>query len=135
MGVSRQLPALDADNRAFWTGGEKGELRICFCPACVRYQHPPLPVCPHCGGEVEPRPVSGRAVVVSYSVNWQAWYPGQEVPFVLAMVELAEQRGLWLMTNIVDCPPEDVRVDMPLVAGFLPAGDVWLPVFRPGEGE
>lgn len=125
-------PALDPDNRAFWTSGKNNELRICHCPQCQTYQHPPLPVCPQCGHqEVEYKPVSGKAEVVSYTVNWQPWAPNQKVPFVLAVVELAEQKGLWLMTNIVDCEPEEVSIGMKVSVRFENQDDIWLPVFRP----
>ncbi len=127
-----KIPALDADNRAFWTGGQQDELRICHCPSCSRYQHPPLPVCPQCGNtDVEYQPVSGKGAIVSYSVNWQPWAPNQKVPFILAVVELAERRGLWLMTNIVDCDIDQVAIGMQVTVQFIQQDSVWLPVFSP----
>jgi uncharacterized OB-fold protein len=33
------LPALDAGNIAFWTGGSRGELMITRCRACRRWLH------------------------------------------------------------------------------------------------
>jgi uncharacterized OB-fold protein len=134
MTSARKLPALDPDNRAFWTGGESGKLRICHCTDCGNYQHPPLPVCPRCGSDAIDFPaVCGDGVVVSYSINWQPWAPGQEVPFALAVVELAEQAGLWLMTNVVGCDVDRVHIDMPVTVDFIQQADVWLPVFTPRE--
>ncbi len=129
----RKLPALDQDTEAFWTSGASGKLEIHYCRHCRRYQHPPLSVCPQCGEDTQPTPVSGRGKVASYSVNHQAWAPGQEVPFVLAMVELDEQPGLVLVTNIVECDPGAVYVDMPVGVHFVRQEDVWLPLFRPRE--
>lgn len=127
-----KIPGLDPDNRAFWTGGRDDELRICHCAACKLFQHPPRPMCPGCGStEMDYVPVSGRGKIVSFSVNWQPWAPDQEVPFVLAMVELAEQPGLWLMTNIVNCDVDEVAIDMPVSVQFVNQGDIWLPVFAP----
>lgn len=127
-----QLPALDADNRAFWTHGLHGSLAICRCGACRRFIHPPLPICPDCGSSlVFPEPVSGRASVVSFSINYQPWVAGQAVPFVLAVVELVEQRGLWVMTNIVDCNPQLVRIGMSVMVRFEQHEDIWLPQFAP----
>lgn len=132
--ASNQLPLLDPENRAFWTRGEVGELAICRCQHCARFIHPPMPACPACGADdVTPTPVSGRGHVESYSVNYQPWLTGQEVPFVLAVVELEEQPGLWLMTNIVDCEPTTVHVGMPVQVCFRQQGDVWLPLFSPRE--
>lgn len=134
MGVSTKVPGLDMDNTPFWTGGREGLLRICRCTACGHYQHPPLPACPQCGGDSVAYPaVSGRGQVVTYSVNFQSWFPGQSVPFVLAMIELAEQRGLWLMSNVVKCQPDTVHVGMPVQVCFEQREDVWLPVFEPAE--
>ena len=47
-GTKRALPRLDSDNRAFWTGGAQGELRIAHCQACGMFMHPPRPACRHC---------------------------------------------------------------------------------------
>src|SRR5436305_11530010 len=76
-------PLLNEDNRDFWTGGRDGELRIVQCDDCGYYIHPPSPRCPRCLSEnVEPRPVSGRGRVYTYTVNQRAWSPGLEVPYV-----------------------------------------------------
>src|SRR3546814_10168305 len=40
---TRPQPRLDADNRAFWTGGENGALFIHHCADCGGYVHPPRP--------------------------------------------------------------------------------------------
>jgi uncharacterized OB-fold protein len=39
-----------------------------------------------------------------------------DVPYVFAIVELAE--GPRVTTNIVNCAPDDVRVDMPVKATY-----------------
>ncbi|CAN7315333.1 OB-fold domain-containing protein [Phenylobacterium sp. LjRoot225] len=131
---ARQLPALDPDTAFFWTSGADGRLRIGRCAACGRYQHPPLPRCPECGGDVSPTPVSGRARVASYTVNQQAWVPGLAVPFVFAAVELVEQAELYVFTNIVGCPVEDVRTGLPVEVTFEQQGEVFLPLFHPVGG-
>jgi uncharacterized OB-fold protein len=127
----RQLPALEPDTAVFWTAGAQGRLMICRCEACGRYQHPPLPRCPACGGDqVSPAPVSGRALVASFTVNHQPWAPGLAVPFVFAAVELVEQAELYVFTNIVGCPVEAVRIGMPVEVAFERHGDVYLPMFQ-----
>ncbi|KAF3996162.1 Zn-ribbon domain-containing OB-fold protein [Glaciimonas immobilis] len=129
--MSRKLPALNAENTAFWQGGKNGELLIYHCAPCNTWFHPPAPVCPHCASfEVGPRPVSGKATVLSYSINHQKWIPGLEVPYVVAIVELADQKGLHFVTNIVDCAPDEVTIDMPVHVTFLQIEDVWLPLFE-----
>lgn len=141
----RVLPRLDDRNRPFWTGGEHGELRIGRCADCGHWLHPPGPRCPVClGTTLDPVAVSGRATVHAYTVNHQPWYPGFDPPYVVAIVELAEQAGLRLTTNIVGCPPDEVRIGQAVQVTFVDYDDVWLPLFEPaaaapaaagGEGE
>jgi uncharacterized OB-fold protein len=131
---SRQLPALDPDTAFFWTAGAEGRLRICRCLACERYIHPPLPRCPSCGGSVAPAEVSGRARIASFTLNHQQWLPGLPVPYAFAAVELIEQAELYLFTNIVGCPVDDIRIGLPVEVEFQQQGDVFLPLFKPDEG-
>lgn len=127
----RQLPAVEKDSGFYWGAGEGGVLLIQRC-ACGRYQHPPLPRCPDCGGDaLAPEPVSGRAKVTTFTVNHQPWRRGLAVPYVFAVVELEEQAELYVMTNIVDCAPEAVRIGLPVEVQFERHEDVWLPMFRP----
>jgi len=129
---ARQLPGLTPDNRAFWTGGKDGELRITRCGDCGRYTHPPLPLCFFCKSEnVAPVAVSGRGQVHTCTVNHRAWLPGMAVPFVFAVVELEEQEGLFVMTNIVGCAPEAVHIGQRVQVRFEQHEDVWLPMFEP----
>jgi uncharacterized OB-fold protein len=126
----RVLPALDDDNRFFWTSGEDGRLRFLRCQGCGLYLHPPLPRCPECGGtNVEPEPVSGRGEVHSFTVNHQPWDGGSE-PYVIALVTFPEQEGLRLTTNIVGCPVDEVFIGMPVRVHFEHRDPVWFPLFE-----
>lgn len=128
----RLLPAVTPETEHFWRGGSRGELVILRCTSCGTYIHPPAPVCPSClGREHKPEPVSGRGEVVTFTVNHQAWNPTVEIPYAIALVELDEQKGLRLATNIVGCRPEDVRIGMRVRVTFLEREDVWLPMFEP----
>lgn len=133
----RPRPFLDADNAAFWAGGADGALMIHRCRSCRTWFQPPAPVCRNCQSlDVGPERASGRGTVATWTVNVQQWIPGTG-PYVIAWVELAEQPGLRLTTNLVDVESEDVVRDMPVEVVFEPHpdGDVWYPLFRPVVGE
>jgi uncharacterized OB-fold protein len=128
----RVLPLVTDANRHFWTGGEHGELRFLRCRACRYWIHPPQPICPAClGRELDVEAASGRATVATYTVNHQRWIPGFEPPYVVAIVELPEQAGLRLTTNLVNCGADDVAIGMSVRVVFEHRDDVWLPLFEP----
>lgn len=77
-----------------------------------------------------PEPVSGRARVHTFTVNRHPWFPGQQVPYVLAIVELVEQPNLRLTTRLLDLSPEEVRIGLPVRVQLEQVEDVWLPMFR-----
>ncbi len=136
----RILPELSDRNRHFWQGGEQGHLTILRCQECGYYLHPPTPTCPHDQSkDVAPEAVSGRATVASFTINHQAWIPGVEVPYLIAIVEIDEQPELRLTTNLVNCEAEDVHVGMPVQVLFEhhedANGDVWIPLFEPTGGK
>jgi acetyl-CoA acetyltransferase len=80
--------------------------------------------------------VSGRATVVGFTVNAHPWLPDIEVPYTVAVVALAEDTSVRLTTNIVDCPPDEVRIGQQVAVQFEQHDDVWLPFFAPtGEAD
>ena len=131
MAAPRPLPRLDADNRAFWTGGAEGELRLTRCRDCARFVHPPRPVCRHCLSEnVAPEVVAGTGVIDTFTVNYQKWHPQMEVPFVIARVAIDGAPGVFLTTNIVGCPVEEVDIGDRVRVTFEQQDDVYLPLFE-----
>ena len=69
--------------------------------------------------------------MASYTINHQVWERGLEAPYVIAIVEIAEQRDVRFTTNIVNCAPRDVKIGMPVRVLFDQREDVWLPLFEP----
>jgi len=129
----RILPQVTPENEHFWKGGAESELRFLCCDACATLVHPPAPVCPKClGRSLTPRSVSGRARVLTYTENHQPWIPGFDPPYLIAIVEIEEQPGLRLMTNLVDCGPDDVEIGMPVRVRFEEREDgIYVPLFAP----
>ena len=132
----RLLPRVTDRNRHFWQGGKVGRLQFLRCRACETWIHPPQPVCPEClGKDLAAEPVSGRAQVLTFTLNHQPWVPAPDHPYCIAIVEIEEQEGLRLMTNVVHCAPEDVVIGMPVRVVFEEQEDVWFPLFEPDEGR
>jgi len=131
----RILPRVTPENEHFWHGGADGELRFLRCESCRTWIHPPAPLCPGCESfDLSPEAVSGRAELVTYTENHHPWIPGFPPPYLVAIVEIPEQAGLRLTTNLIDCDVDSVRIGMPLRVVFEEADDgIYLPLFRPEE--
>ena len=128
----RLLPQVTPENEHFWRGGADGELRFRRCRACGHYIHPPAPICPEClGKDLAVEAVSGRGRVLTFTVNYQPWLPFFPPPYVVAIVEIEEQPGLRLTTNLVNCAAEDVVIGMPVRVVFEKCKDVYVPLFEP----
>ena len=131
MAWQRSRIRLDPQNRAFWTGGAEGKLMIVQCGDCGGFVHPPREICRHCQSEnVAPVAVSGRGRVDTYTINHQKWAPDMEVPFVIARVRLDDAPGVYLTTNIVNCPVEAVEFDDPVRVTFEEQDGIWYPLFE-----
>jgi uncharacterized protein len=127
----RVLPAPDESTEFFWRSGQDGRLRFLRCQSCGYYLHPPIPRCPSCASrDLAPEAVSGRATVHSFTVNHQPW-TGETDPWVIAIVELPEQEGLRLTTNIVGCEPDEVAIGQAVEVTFEQRDDIWMPLFSP----
>ncbi|MHB1128098.1 MAG: Zn-ribbon domain-containing OB-fold protein [Bacillota bacterium] len=129
----KPLPEPDSDSRYFWEQALAHRLVVQYCSSCQSFFFYPRSFCPECLSlEIEWKEVAGRGAVYSYTVIRRSPSPAfqQDVPYVLALVELAE--GVRLMSNVVGCPPESVKVGMPMEVVFEDVTEnVSLPKFKP----
>ncbi len=131
MNPPRPRPKLDADNRAFWTGGAEGQLNMLKCGDCGQFTHPPRLICRHCQSEaMAPVAVAGTGVIDTYTINAQPWLPGLEVPFVIARVRLDDVPDVVLTTNIVHCAVDEVHFDDRVQVVFEEQDGIWFPLFE-----
>jgi uncharacterized OB-fold protein len=134
-------PAPDGLTSFFWDGARERKLLIQKCASCGRFQHPPEPVCHHClSFDLGAGEVSGRGTIYSFEIATQAFHPwfADKIPFVIAVVELADQPHLKLITNIVGVDPESdaIAVGAEVEVTWQDLDDEFtLPVFRLTDQE
>jgi uncharacterized OB-fold protein len=115
----KPLPRIDEESRGYWEALARHELYVQRCRDCGTVRFPPRAVCTQCmSSATEWLRCSGRGTVYSFTVTHQNQAPGfrEELPYVLAIVELAE--GPRVMTNVVECAPDAVRIGMPVEVVF-----------------
>ena len=107
-------PTVTQANAAFWAATAEGRFQLQRCNECDTVLWFPRRHCPSCWTEnVSTFDASGKGVVYSFTVIRKGAMAYKESgPFVIAYVELAE--GPRVMTNIVDCDVETVKVGMPV---------------------
>jgi uncharacterized OB-fold protein len=125
-------------NRFFWEGAGHGELMVLRCQACGFHAHPSPDRCPRCGERaLAPERMSGRGSVYSFTIVRRAFHPGfaDDLPYVLALIELPEQPGLRVVSRVVNMAPEAVTIGLAVEAVFVPAGEFGLALFQPANDE
>lgn len=129
----KHLPRIDEESRGWWEALARHELYFQRCRDCGTKRLYPRAVCPVClSSRVEWVQASGQGTVYSFTVTHQNQAPGfrEELPYALAVVELAE--GPRLMTNVVGCAPDAVRIGMAVEVVFEDVTpEITLPKFRP----
>jgi uncharacterized protein len=115
----KPLPRIDEESRGYWEALARHELYVQRCRDCGTVRFPPRAVCTSCmSSATEWLRCSGRGTVYSFTVTHQNQAPGfrEELPYVLAIVELAE--GPRVMTNLVGGAPDAVRIGMAVEVVF-----------------
>ena len=117
----------------FWEAAGRGELVLPRCRTCSTVFFYPRELCPDClSSDLDWVPASGKGRVYSYTIIHQPAHPTfrGDSPYVYAIIQLDE--GPRMVSNIVDCPNDDVSINMPVVAAFdAVTPDTTLVKFRP----
>jgi len=134
--VTRNEPFLsEMEAKSFWENLKKHQLTAQRCKSCSAYFHfPPQALCAKCmSSENEWVPVSGKGTIYSFVTYHRAWHPSYQdkIPYNVSLVDLAE--GPRLVSNVVEIPPEDVKVGMSVEVIYEDHEEYTLPKFRPAE--
>ena len=131
------LPVPDQLTEPFWEAAKRGRLAIQQCQNCQRLHHPPVHYCMSCH---DPEPefafaeLSGRGTVYSHYIHYDSDIAAfkEHVPYPVVTVELDEQPGLMLVTNILGCDYDAIRAGMAVEVVFEEASEeISMPQFRP----
>jgi uncharacterized protein len=121
-----QAPQPNIETKAFWDAAAEGKLMIGKCVQCGAAHFYPRPICPICFSEkTQLQAASGSGTIYTYSVMRRA-----PIPYAIAYVTLAE--GPTMMTNIVDCDLDKLRIGQAVRLVFKPSdGGPPVPMFTP----
>jgi uncharacterized OB-fold protein len=128
----KPLPELEGFAGEFYAFCQQGELHFQRCTACGAWRHVPREMCAECGSfEWEWTRSSGRGAVFTWTVVDRALHPAfqADTPYAPVVVEMEE--GVRLLSVIVDCPPDELDIGMPVEVAFDEVTpEVTLPKFR-----
>ena len=130
--LAKPVPEVDATLAPFFAAANEARLVVQRCTACGTLRFPPRELCSAClSTKASWAEVSGRGAVFSFNVMHQIYHPAfaAEVPYAVVVVQLAE--GPKLISNVVDCPIDEIRIGMRVEVVFEKVSpDVTLPKFR-----
>lgn len=134
----RPIPAPDDVSGFFWAAAAEGRLVLQRCRACDKLQYPPEVCCVHCQAEdFDHVETCGRGVIYSYAIVDRPLHAGfiDALPYITVMVELDDQPGLRMVTNLVEAAPgAELRCGLPVEVVFEDRGNITLPQFRLSGG-
>ncbi len=129
-------PMANATTLPWWEAAAEHRLVAQRCTACGHTQLPPAPICSKCRGDDQQwQELSGRGEVYSYTIVHRPMAADQALPFVIAVIALADSGGLRMISNLVDVDPDAVAIGMAVELVWEDmSADLAVPRFRPARG-
>ena len=126
-------PLADAISLPFWQAAAEHRLVAQRCTGCGHMRLPPAPICPECRSAASDwKALSGRGEVYTYTVVHRPIAAGQQLPYVIAVIALAEAGGVRMISNLVGVRPDEVAVGMPVELVWEDmSAELTIPRFRP----
>ena len=127
----KPLPIIDPDTAPYWKAAKDHMLLLKRCSSCGKAHFYPRELCPHCHSDtVDWIEAKGTGSIYSFTVARRPAGPAfkPDAPYVVAIIELDE--GARMMTNIVGCPPDSVKIGQRVSVVFEDVTDeISLPKF------
>ncbi len=117
---------MDSATAPYWNAAKDGVLKIKRCTVCGKVHFYPRALCPFCLSDTEWIDACGMGIIYSVTVSRRVG----PTPYALAYVRLDE--GVCMLTNIVDCDLDSLRIGDRVKLCFKSAdGDNKVPMFTP----
>lgn len=131
------LPEPTLDNAAFYEAARRGELRFQRCTACGVFRHYPRPLCPGClSPDFRWERSTGRGTVYTWTIVRGPTLPAFEAKLPYNVVDVLMEEGVHFVSEILDCPPEEIRAGLPVEATFVAVSEsITLVKFRRASGS
>jgi uncharacterized protein len=115
----------DIDTFRHWQGLRDHVLLVQRCDRCHAYRWQPRELCWRCrSSEYAWTQVSGTGRLYSWTVVHRSPPPfGDQVPYVIGMVTLAEQDDLVMVGRVTGCDPDDLAPGMAMVVDYVDTTD------------
>jgi uncharacterized OB-fold protein len=129
-------PVAESFEEGFWEAIKRRELVFQRCGRCGVWLHPPRPMCHRCKSfDLRWEKSAGRGKIYSWVTFTREVNPLYVVPFEVVLVEMEGEEGVRMVSNMVDCKPEEIHIGMPVELDFVDVTpEQPLPVFRRREG-
>lgn len=132
-GAAMSAPTLRGEERIYFEEARRHRLVHQRCDDCGERIFYLRTVCPSCWSEqLSVHEASGRGVVHTFTTQHRPGHPAfaGRVPYTVVLVDLEE--GPRVLADLVDCPPGEVHVGMPVRVVFDDVGEeLTLPRFQP----
>ncbi len=119
--MPKPVPEGDILTAPFWQQANERRLAIQRCLRCRTFYHPPVSTCYDClATDLEFESVSGRGTIYSFTITHDARQPAFQAiqPYAVVVVELEEQAGLFVFSNMPAATLEELQIGAGVVVEF-----------------
>jgi uncharacterized OB-fold protein len=134
---TKPLPAMEGFAKEFYAWCKQRELRFQRCGDCGTWRHVPREMCAACGSwQWAWTRSTGRGTVFTWTTIARALHPAFQTDTPYAPVVIDMDEGVRLLSQMVDCPPDQLRIGMPVEVDFEDVTpEITLPKFRRVRSE